>query len=70
MFLGFGLPNPNMVPIFEGLTQSMGFWTSKSFLSAVAAASKAGLCVVIISDLQKDLVIISDYRDGIYHGVV
>ena len=42
IFLGFGLPNPNMIPIFDGLTQEMGFWTSKTFLPVVAAATKAG----------------------------
>lgn len=42
IFVGIGLPNPNMIPIFEGLTQAMGFWTSKDFLPIVAGASKPG----------------------------
>lgn len=42
IFLGIGLPNPNMVPIFKDLTVDMGFWTSKDFLPKVAAASKPG----------------------------
>ncbi|XP_067935527.1 dihydropyrimidine dehydrogenase [NADP(+)]-like [Watersipora subatra] len=44
IFLGLGLPNPNVIPIFKGLTEAMGFWTSKSFLPLVAAASKPGMC--------------------------
>ncbi len=39
-----GLPNPNMIPIFHGLTEAQGFYTSKVFLPIVASASKAGLC--------------------------
>jgi len=42
IFLGLGLPNPNIIPIFNGITQSNGLWTSKDFLPIVAAASKAG----------------------------
>jgi hypothetical protein len=39
-----GLPNANMIPIFNGLTESQGFYTSKVFLPIVASASKVGLC--------------------------
>ena len=42
MFLGIGLPQPKKIPIFEDLTEEMGFFTSKDFLPKVAAASKAG----------------------------
>ncbi len=42
VFLGIGLPNPNKDPIFAGLTEANGFFTSKSFLPIVAKASKPG----------------------------
>jgi len=44
VFLGIGMPNPNTIPMFKGLTQKEGFYTSKNFLPVVAAASKAGMC--------------------------
>ncbi|XP_043218241.1 dihydropyrimidine dehydrogenase [NADP(+)]-like [Amphibalanus amphitrite] len=44
IFLGIGLPQPKKIPIFENLTESMGFFTSKDFLPKVAAGSKAGMC--------------------------
>ena len=44
VFLGIGMPNPNMIPIFEGLDKSQGFYTSKNFLPKVALASKPGMC--------------------------
>jgi dihydropyrimidine dehydrogenase (NADP+) len=44
VFLGIGLPNPNMIPIFQGLEKSQGFYTSKNFLPTVALASKPGMC--------------------------
>lgn len=44
VFLGIGLPDPNKDPIFNGLDESAGFHTSKSFLPAVAKASKPGMC--------------------------
>jgi len=44
VFLGFGLPDAQKIPIFANLTEDMGFHTSKSFLPKVAAASKAGMC--------------------------
>ncbi|PAA50679.1 hypothetical protein BOX15_Mlig007577g1 [Macrostomum lignano] len=43
-FLGFGLPNPKLIPAFKGLTVEQGFYTSKEFLPLVAAASKPGMC--------------------------
>ncbi|XP_063218840.1 dihydropyrimidine dehydrogenase [NADP(+)] [Bacillus rossius redtenbacheri] len=44
IFLGLGLPEAKMFPPFEDLTEEMGFFTSKSFLPAIAKGSKAGLC--------------------------
>lgn len=44
IFLGIGLPEPKSTPIFENLTPEMGFFTSKSFLPAVAKMSKPGMC--------------------------
>uniref|UniRef100_T1PFN8 Dihydropyrimidine dehydrogenase [NADP(+)] n=1 Tax=Musca domestica TaxID=7370 RepID=T1PFN8_MUSDO len=44
VFLGIGLPEPKLNPIFKGLDESMGFYTSKSFLPKVADGSKPGLC--------------------------
>ncbi|XP_060534997.1 dihydropyrimidine dehydrogenase [NADP(+)] [Cylas formicarius] len=40
VFLGIGLPQPKVDPIFAGLDASHGFYTSKSFLPLVAKASK------------------------------
>ncbi|CAH1968195.1 unnamed protein product [Acanthoscelides obtectus] len=40
VFLGIGLPQPKVAPVFQGLTEQMGFYTSKSFLPKVAGASK------------------------------
>ncbi|CAF0914507.1 unnamed protein product [Rotaria sp. Silwood1] len=44
IFLGIGLPNPNVDPIFKDLTSNEGFYTSKNFLPMVAKSSKAGMC--------------------------
>ncbi|WAR22886.1 DPYD-like protein [Mya arenaria] len=44
VFIGIGHPNPNIIPIFENLTEEMGFYTSKNFLPRVSKASKAGMC--------------------------
>uniref|UniRef100_A0A034VUS9 Dihydropyrimidine dehydrogenase [NADP(+)] n=1 Tax=Bactrocera dorsalis TaxID=27457 RepID=A0A034VUS9_BACDO len=44
LFLGIGLPEPNVDPVFGGLDESMGFYTSKNFLPSVSAGSKPGLC--------------------------
>jgi dihydropyrimidine dehydrogenase (NADP+) len=42
IFIGIGLPEPKIIKVFDGLTQEMGFYTSKSFLPAVTKGSKAG----------------------------
>jgi dihydropyrimidine dehydrogenase (NADP+) len=42
VFLGIGLPNPNIDPIFKDLTTKEGFHTSKNFLPIVSKSSKAG----------------------------
>ncbi|XP_069686941.1 dihydropyrimidine dehydrogenase [NADP(+)] isoform X1 [Periplaneta americana] len=44
VFLGIGLPEPKIIPEFVGLTEDMGFYTSKSFLPVVSKGSKAGMC--------------------------
>ncbi|XP_065202916.1 dihydropyrimidine dehydrogenase [NADP(+)]-like [Planococcus citri] len=44
IFIGIGHPEANLIPIFRGLTQEMGFYTSKSFLPRVSAGSKTGIC--------------------------
>ncbi|KAF4533474.1 hypothetical protein B566_EDAN016562 [Ephemera danica] len=44
VFIGIGLPEPKIIKTFEGLTQEMGFYTSKNFLPSVAKGSKAGMC--------------------------
>ncbi|VDO75428.1 unnamed protein product [Heligmosomoides polygyrus] len=44
VFIGIGMPEPKKIDVFEGLTQSQGFYTSKDFLPVVAAASKPGMC--------------------------
>ncbi|XP_026728900.1 dihydropyrimidine dehydrogenase [NADP(+)] [Trichoplusia ni] len=44
VFLGIGLPEPKSIPIFKGLNQEMGFYTSKDFLPLVSKGSKKGLC--------------------------
>lgn len=44
VFVGIGLPQANLNPIFRELTADMGFYTSKSFLPKVAEASKPGIC--------------------------
>ncbi|EYC21985.1 hypothetical protein Y032_0018g3645 [Ancylostoma ceylanicum] len=44
VFLGIGMPDPKKVDVFDGLTQSHGFYTSKDFLPIIAAASKPGMC--------------------------
>jgi dihydropyrimidine dehydrogenase (NADP+) len=42
--LSLGLPKPNIIKAFEGLSEEVGFYTSKSFLPLVAKASKPGAC--------------------------
>lgn len=44
VFLGIGLPEPTVAPIFKGLAQENGFFTSKDFLPQVSVGSKPGLC--------------------------
>ncbi|GBM46677.1 Dihydropyrimidine dehydrogenase [NADP(+)] [Araneus ventricosus] len=44
VFIGIGLPEPKVIPIFAELTPENGFYTSKTFLPAVAKASKPGMC--------------------------
>lgn len=40
VFIGIGLPQPKINQLFKNLTQEQGFYTSKSFLPKVTAASK------------------------------
>lgn len=42
VFVGIGLPDPKVVPMFEGLMPQQGFYTSKDFLPVVCMASKPG----------------------------
>ncbi|CAH3165814.1 unnamed protein product [Porites lobata] len=44
IFVGIGLPQPKLSPIFDGLNIHSGFYTSKDFLPIVSTASKAGMC--------------------------
>eukprot|EP01126_Amoeba_proteus_P040937 TRINITY_DN4391_c0_g1_i4.p1 TRINITY_DN4391_c0_g1~~TRINITY_DN4391_c0_g1_i4.p1 ORF type:complete len:1068 (-),score=286.80 TRINITY_DN4391_c0_g1_i4:118-3249(-) len=44
VFNGIGFPEPKVDNIFDGLTESEGFYTSKSFLPQVSKASKPGMC--------------------------
>ncbi len=44
VFLGLGLPEPKTIKVFDGMTEKNGYYTSKSFLPAVAKASKPGMC--------------------------
>ena len=44
VFIGIGNPEPKTIPIFDGLDEGKGYYTSKSFLPQVARASKAGMC--------------------------
>lgn len=44
IFIGLGLPQPKIHPLFKDLTSEMGFYTSKDFLPQVSHESKAGLC--------------------------
>ncbi len=37
-----GMPEAKRIPVFEGLTEEMGFFTSKDFLPQVTKASKPG----------------------------
>lgn len=55
VFLGIGLPEPKLDPIFKGLDVSNGFYTSKSFLPLVANGSKPGLCACKASQALPEL---------------
>ncbi|TDG41125.1 hypothetical protein AWZ03_012452 [Drosophila navojoa] len=44
VFVGIGLPEPKIDPIFKGLSTQSGFFTSKNFLPLVSDGSKPGLC--------------------------
>merc|ERR1719220_3221520 len=44
VFIGIGNPEPKTIPMFDGLTENDGYYTSKGFLPKVARASKAGMC--------------------------
>lgn len=44
IFVGIGLPEPKRNSIFAGLTETMGYYTSKSFLPRISEASKPGMC--------------------------
>lgn len=56
VFLGIGLPNPNIDPIFKNLTTNEGFYTSKNFLPTVSKCSKAGEIKGISNFFWKNLV--------------
>ncbi|KAJ6252976.1 dihydropyrimidine dehydrogenase [NADP(+)] [Anaeramoeba flamelloides] len=43
VFVGIGLPEPHVIPAFEGLTEENGFFTSKEFLPRVSLSSKKGI---------------------------
>ncbi|XP_076321601.1 dihydropyrimidine dehydrogenase [NADP(+)]-like isoform X3 [Tachypleus tridentatus] len=44
VFLGIGLPDSKNIPVFKGLTNESGFYTSKDFLLLVSKASKPSMC--------------------------
>ncbi|KAH9399748.1 hypothetical protein TYRP_017740 [Tyrophagus putrescentiae] len=44
LFIGIGLPEAKRDPVFQGLEQAHGFFTSKDFLPAVSKASKGAMC--------------------------
>ncbi|KAN0034723.1 hypothetical protein ACTFIV_001255 [Dictyostelium citrinum] len=44
IYLGIGMPEPKIDPVFNELTSDQGFFTSKEFLPKVSKASKAGMC--------------------------
>ncbi|XP_064387125.1 dihydropyrimidine dehydrogenase [NADP(+)]-like [Halichondria panicea] len=44
VFLGMGLPDSKLIPMFQNLSMENGFYTSKDFLPMVASASKPGMC--------------------------
>ena len=42
VFLGIGLPDPKLIPMFQNLTVENGFYSSKDFLPLVSSTSKPG----------------------------
>jgi dihydropyrimidine dehydrogenase (NADP+) len=44
IFLGIGMPQPKIDPVFKALSIGDGFYTSKDFLPDVSKSSKTGLC--------------------------
>ena len=52
VFIGIGNPEPKTIPIFDGLDESKGYYTSKGFLPQVARASKAGKCSIAFKDYR------------------
>jgi len=44
VFIGIGNPDAKSIPMFNGLTEEQGYYTSKSFLPKVSRASKPGMC--------------------------
>jgi dihydropyrimidine dehydrogenase (NADP+) len=55
IFLGIGLPNPNIDPIFKDLTRTEGFYTSKYFLPIVSKSSKAGNMQITFDFFQQKI---------------
>lgn len=53
IFLGIGLPQAKVIPIFEKLSEGQGFFTSKNFLPRVTSGSKKGMCVCKAENLPK-----------------
>lgn len=48
IFLGIGLPQPILHPIFANLKPENGFYTSKTFLPIVATGSKPGMFLIAL----------------------
>ena len=42
VFVGIGLPDPKLIPMFQGMGVEQGFYSSKDFLPLVAKTSKPG----------------------------
>jgi dihydropyrimidine dehydrogenase (NADP+) len=61
-----GLPHPKVAPVFMGLEPAQGFYTSKTFLPLVAAASKPGLCSCksALPRLSGNVIVLG-YGDGV-----
>ncbi|KAH0534263.1 dihydropyrimidine dehydrogenase [NADP(+)] [Cotesia glomerata] len=59
IFCGIGLPEAKVIPIFEGLTPEMGFYTSKNFLPLVSGGSKPGLsCKCKLPNLHGNVIVL------------